>query len=104
MDLTLLAVPDCPGAAALGELLAVVLADHPGVAVVRREISDERAAAETGMCGSPTLLVNGKDPFAVPGQAPSLSCRLYWDAAGRPAPAPSADALRHVLAEAAVDG
>jgi hypothetical protein len=100
MELTLLAVPGCPGAAALEELLTVVLADHPGVTVHRREIGDERAAAETGMCGSPTLLINGKDSFAVPGQAPSLSCRLYWDAAGRPAPAPSAHALRDALAAA----
>jgi len=101
MELTLLAVPNCPGAAALEELLAAVLADRPGVTVERREIGDVRAAAETGMSGSPTLLINGRDPFAVPGQAPSLSCRLYWDAAGRPAPAPSAEALRRALTAAA---
>lgn len=98
VELTLLAVPGCPGAAALEELLPVVLADHPGITFERREIGDERAAAETGMCGSPTLLINGEDPFSVPGQAPSLSCRLYWDAAGRPGPAPSAEALRQALA------
>jgi hypothetical protein len=101
VELMLLAVRDCPGAAALEELLAAALADHPGVIVHRREIGDERTAAETGMCGSPTLLINGRDPFAMPGQAPSLSCRLYRDAAGRPAPAPSAEALRRALAAAA---
>ena len=54
-------------------------------------------AAEAGMHGSPTLLVDGVDPFAAPGQPPSLSCRLYRDAAGRADGAPPVDALRRVL-------
>ncbi len=100
MELTLLTVPACPNAAAFEERLAAALADHPGVVVHHREISDEQAAAQSGMCGSPTLLINGTDPFAEPGQAPSLSCRLYRDEAGRPAPAPSTEALRQALAAA----
>ena len=74
MELTLLTVPDCPNAAAFEERLATVLAGYPGAVVHRRVISDERAAAETGMHGSPTLLINGADPFAPPGQPPSLAC------------------------------
>ena len=101
MELTLLTVPACPNAAAFEQRLAAVLAGHPGAVVHRREIADERAAAEAGMHGSPTLLINGADPFAQPGQPPSMSCRLYRDAEGRPGPAPSAEALRQVLAAAA---
>jgi hypothetical protein len=71
--------------------------------VHRREISDERAAAQAGMHGSPTLLINGADPFALPGQEPSLSCRIYRDAEGHPFPAPSAEALREALAAAEDD-
>src|SRR6266851_8318897 len=82
MELTLLTVPACPNAAAFEERLAAALAGHPGAVVHRREVTDEREAAEAGMHGSPTLLVNGADPFAQPDQAPSLSCRLYRDAAG----------------------
>jgi len=103
MELTLLTVPDCPGAAEFEERLAAALAGHPGLVIHRREISDERSAAQAGMHGSPTLLINGVDPFAPPGQAPSLSCRLYRDATGRPAPAPSAEALRQALAAAGDD-
>jgi hypothetical protein len=103
MELTLLTVPACPNAAAFEERLAAAMAGYPGVVVHRREISDERAAAQAGMRGSPTLLINGADQFALPGQQPSLSCRVYRDAEGRPAPAPSAGALRQVLAAAGDD-
>jgi len=49
------------------------------------------------MSGSPTLLADGADPFARPGQRPSVSCRLYLDEHGRRAPAPSAAQLRAAL-------
>jgi len=103
MELVVLIVPACPNAAAFEKRLAAALAAHPGAVVRRREIADEREAADAGMHGSPTLLVNGTDPFAAPGQPPSLSCRLYRDAEGRPGPAPSAEALRRALAAASED-
>ena len=92
MKLILLTVPGWPNAAAFEKRLAAALAGQPDVTVARREIADERAAAQPGMHGSPTLLIAGTDPFAAPGQA-SLSCRLYRDEAGRAAPAPSVEAL-----------
>ena len=98
MELTLLTVPGCPNAAAFEERLAAALVGHPDTVVRRREVADEREAAAAGMHGSPTLLIDGADPFAAPGQPPSLSCRLYRDATGRAARAPSVEALRQVLA------
>jgi len=103
MDLILLTVPACPSAPAFEERLAAALAGHPGAVVHRREVADEREAAQAGMHGSPTLLIDGVDPFAGPDQAPSLSCRLYRDAAGRTGPAPSVEALRQALAAASHD-
>jgi hypothetical protein len=100
MELTVLTVPDCPNAAVFEERLAAALAGYPDAVVRRRQVADEREAAQTGMAGSPTLLINGLDPFAAPGQVPGLSCRLYRDAAGRPAGAPSAEDLRRALEEA----
>jgi 2-hydroxychromene-2-carboxylate isomerase len=99
MELTLLTVPACPNAAAFEERLAAALAGHPGAVVHRREVADEREAAEAGMHGSPTLLIDGADPFAGPDDAPSLSCRLYRDAAGRTGGAPLVEALIQALAE-----
>ena len=78
---------------------------HAASAVVRRrEVTDEREAADAGMHGSPTLLIDGTDPFAGPDAPASLSCRLYRDASGRiTRGAPSVEALRQALAEAGHD-
>jgi predicted DsbA family dithiol-disulfide isomerase len=104
MELTLLTVPGCPNTAVFEERLAAALAGYPGAVVRRREVADERQAAEAGMHGSPTLLVDGVDPFAAPSQLPSLSCRLYRDAAGHTEGAPPVDVLRRVLQQAIVGG
>lgn len=98
VELTLLHVPACPNAEAFESRLAAALDGRAGVVVRRREIADDRAAAEAGMHGSPTLLIDGVDPFAAPGEPPSLSCRLYRDEAGGLAAVPSVRALRDVLA------
>ena len=98
MELVLLSVPGCPHAVTFEERLMAAVADYPSARVYRREIADEEQAAQAGMYGSPTLLVDGTDPFAVPGQLPSMSCRLYRDAAGHADPVPSVEALRRALA------
>ena len=104
MELTLLTVLDCPNAAVFEERLAAALASRSQVVVRRREIADETEAAEAGMHGSPTLLIDGVDPFAAPGQAPGLACRLYRDAVGRPAGVPTVEALRRALEQTDVQG
>jgi hypothetical protein len=89
----------------LTDRLREVLADCDGsvgiVRIVEREIRAPVEAVERGMTGSPTLLVDGTDPFAVAGQLPSLSCRLYADDGGRLTGAPSLAQLRAVIAKAA---
>jgi hypothetical protein len=100
MHLTVLAVPDCPNAPVLAERLAAALAGRDGVSVSREVISGESEAVRWGMHGSPTLLIDGTDPFAEPGQRPSLSCRLYRDADGRASGAPSVTQLRQAVEQA----
>ena len=97
ISLQILHVPDCPGAEALDDRLAPLLADFPGIPMTRHVVATEEDAARLGMTGSPTVLVDGADPFARPGMEPSLSCRLYRDENGRLGPAPSVDQLRQVL-------
>lgn len=96
----MLAVPDCPNAPALAERLAEALAGQPAVPVVRRVITDAAGAAIWGMHGSPTVLVNGQDPFAAPGMPPALACRMYRSENGSLEGAPSVTALRRVLEQA----
>jgi hypothetical protein len=101
MHLTVLAVPGCPNAALLEEQLASLLEGRPGMTVSRHVIADEAEAARRGMHGSPTLLINGTDPFAEPGESASISCRLYQGSDGRLAGVPSAGQLRQAIERAA---
>ena len=101
LELTILTVPDCPNEPVLRDRLVRVLAGYPDATVTRKVIQDEAGAARYGMHGSPTLLVNGSDPFAAPGTPASLSCRLYRDQGGPPGGAPSVAALREALRRAA---
>ncbi len=95
--LQILHVPGCPSVPVLierlrDEALAGIAAELETVVV-----NDLADAERWGMCGSPTLLVDGADPFADPDSRPSLSCRLYADADGTRSGAPSAAALRAVV-------
>ena len=101
MRVLVLAVPDCPNARLLEERLAQVLEGRRDVLVSRLVIDDEQEAARHGMHGSPTILVDGRDPFAEPGQPATVSCRLYRDGDGRVDGAPSASQLRQVIGEPA---
>jgi hypothetical protein len=100
MELTVLAVPDCPNVPVLQQRLADVLADWPGVAIRWRVITNVAEAARWRMHGSPTLLVNGHDPFAQAGSCPALACRMYRAADGSLDGAPSVLALRQALEQA----
>lgn len=98
MKLQIMQVPDCPNVAVLRQRLDEALADStPEVEVTIRVVQDADEATVVGMTGSPTLLIDGTDPFAEPGRDPSVSCRLYRDVEGQVAGAPSVAALQRVL-------
>ena len=101
MELTVLAVPDCPNASVLERRLAAVLAGRAAIPVTRQVITSPAEAARWGMHGSPTLLVNGEDPFAEPGTGPVVACRMYLDEDGLREGAPTVAALRRVLEQSA---
>lgn len=100
MRIEVLTIPGCPNGPVLTQRLATVLGDDPEVPVVRRSVTDPEEAARRGMRGSPTLLIDGRDPFADPDTPPSLSCRLYWAPDGSQQGAPSVEDLRRVLHDA----
>jgi hypothetical protein len=97
ITLEVLHVAACPNLAPLLDRLRVAT-DLP---VTTREISTEDAARAAGMNGSPTLLINGQDPFSNPnlqGGDSGISCRIYRDEHGRAVPAPSVAQLRAAVA------
>ncbi|GAA2690588.1 alkylmercury lyase family protein [Streptomyces lunalinharesii] len=97
MRVEMLTVPDCPNGPVLKERLALVLAGRTDVELAEHVVDDQAEAERRGMHGSPTLLVDGRDPFAGPDTAASVSCRLYRGADGRAGGAPAVEALRRVL-------
>ncbi|WP_435229515.1 organomercurial lyase [Streptomyces sp. Tue6028] len=97
MQVEMLTVPDCPNGPVLRERLTLALAGRTDVELAEHVIDDQAEAEQRGMHGSPTLLVDGRDPFAAPGGAISVSCRLYRGVDGRVGGAPSVEELRQVL-------
>jgi hypothetical protein len=49
----------------------------PATDVAHEVIDSWEKAQAVGFRGSPTILVNGRDPFADPASPVGLSCRLY---------------------------
>ncbi|MFE2587185.1 hypothetical protein [Streptomyces sp. NPDC059378] len=96
MRITVLTVPDCPNAPVIAERLARVL-EGRGAVVALVEVRDAGQAERFGMTGSPTVLIDGVDPFAVPGAPSSLSCRLYRGPDGRAEGAPGVADLQRAL-------
>jgi hypothetical protein len=93
VTLEVLHVSGCPGVRPLLERLRQVTE----LPVTTREISSDADAAAFGMAGSPTLLVDGRDPFADPAAAFAIACRIFRDEHGGTAPVPSVAQLRRAL-------
>jgi len=96
----LLHIPDCPNVDVARETLRVALA-HAGVAASVREVEIDSvdAAVAMGLRGSPTILIDGTDPFLpAAGSEVSLSCRLFRTG-DRVAGVPSVAQLVEVLSD-----
>ena len=83
MDVELLVIPDCPHAEPALRLLLDALADL-GLDRVQPRVTVVSSAAAQGFAGSPTILIDGTDPFAAPVPVSGLACRVYPGPAGLP--------------------
>ncbi|WP_265446243.1 MULTISPECIES: hypothetical protein [Flexivirga] len=78
VQIELLVVPDCPNEAAATELIqAAVRSTGVSANIARTIITNDEEANERGFTGSPTILLNGADPFAEADARIALACRLY---------------------------
>lgn len=85
-------VTDCPNTRVALERLRAASSD---LRIETIEITTDAEAASAGMRGSPTILIDGADPFTPPGTPTGITCRIVPGGD----PVPSVAALRAALAE-----
>lgn len=98
VDVTLLFFDDCPNWQVTDERIreALARAGRDDVRVQHRLVTTAEQAEAAGFRGSPTVLIDGRDPFAEPDAPAGLSCRVFRTEAGLTA-APTVEQLLAVL-------
>lgn len=97
VDVTVLYLADCPHwQTALERVEAASARTGVRVQLNTREVESAQEAEVLGFTGSPTILLDGADPFAQPGSVPALACRVYSSPAGL-AGSPSVNQLAEAL-------
>ena len=77
MFITVLQIEDCQNAESLIAELQVLIRDRSDVILETIVIHTEEEGRQLGFHGSPTILIDGKDPFLAPEAPVGLSCRRY---------------------------
>lgn len=95
MRIELLYFEGCPNWKTADERLRAVTAER-SLEVVHRLVSTPEEAEATQFRGSPTILVDGRDPFATGDEPVGLSCRIYQTPDG-PAGSPTTAQLEEIL-------
>lgn len=97
--ITIQYLPGCPNLALAEQRVAEAIGrlGTPNPSVALEEIVDEDHARRAGFHSSPTVLLDGVDPFAEPGAAAVFSCRVYRTEKGTEG-APSVEQLTTALA------
>lgn len=98
MKVELLYFDGCPNWEVAEERLAQALkaVGRDDLTVRLRQVETAQDAANTGFTGSPTVLVDGRDPFATGHEQIGLACRVYSTPQGL-AGSPSLEQLVEVL-------
>ncbi len=99
MDITLLYFPECPHWQTAHERLTEIIAEGHDATVSCVVIDTDDAAQATGFRGSPTIHINGIDPFADWAGPVGLSCRLYPTPSGYTG-SPTLEQLRDAVSAA----
>jgi hypothetical protein len=83
MEVELLVVPDCPHETTAYDLIHSALKQLDlRASIITTVIETDEHAVERRFQGSPTILVNGRDPFSQPGAPVGMACRMYETPAG----------------------
>lgn len=96
MDIILQYFDGCPNWKVVDERLVALTEGHPRMVVRRHLVNTVEEAERVGFGGSPSILIDGVDPFARAGETGGLSCRRYLTPGGY-AGAPTVDQLKMAL-------
>jgi hypothetical protein len=101
VDVEVRFVEGCPNLPVTRQRLALALeaAGRPDNEIRLRVVRTDAQAEELGFPGSPTVLIDGRDPFLDRHAVVGLSCRLYRSAEGTSG-SPSVEQLTAALAQA----
>lgn len=102
MNVTLLYFESCPNWKLVDERL-VALAGELDAVIERRQVETQQEAIDVGFAGSPTILVDGRDPFATGDEVVGLACRIYDTPEGWRS-IPTDEQLRAALTAGGTDG
>jgi hypothetical protein len=101
MKIEILRIPDCPNwhdaETHIREALSAL--ERSDVDLTVRLLTTEEDAARVPFAGSPTILIDGRDPFPSSGTTTELTCRIYRTEDGF-AGAPSTEQLLDALSAA----
>jgi hypothetical protein len=98
MDVTLQYFESCPNWKITDQRLKDVIASGELEVAVRYQLVESPEEAERyGFHGSPSILIDGVDPFATDHTEVGYACRTYIDESGRPTDAPSVEQIADAL-------
>lgn len=102
MEITLQYFDGCPNWVILDGRITEALGDRSDATIIRQRIETHEDAVRVGFRGSPTVLIDGADPFAEDGAPVGLTCRVYRIPDGLVG-SPTVEQLRAAIARAVVD-
>ena len=99
MEITLQYFDGCPNWAVLDHRIAEALHGRTDASIIRQRVGTTEEAVRLGFHGSPTILIDGIDPFAEPSAPVGLACRVFRTPNGL-AGSPTLEQLHAVFSEA----
>ena len=96
MKVRLLYFDDCPNWHEAADLLHTLAAEDPRIVVEHCIVDTPELAEGLRFHGSPSIHIDGRDPFAADDDPVGLSCRIYRTPSG-PAGAPTLEQLRSAV-------
>lgn len=99
MEITLQYFDGCPNWEVLDHRIAEALHGRTDASIIRQRVGTTEEAVRLGFHGSPTILIDGIDPFAEPNAPVGLACRVFRTPNGL-AGSPTLEQLHAVFSEA----